>query len=129
MQRFPEKGDEKQVDEGEADNRPDKNRPERGFFIFQGYHFGIGEPFGRCSAEKGFEQEIIKEEDAKKEPAKIIVWIAPELHIPVPCLETEIGDRENNQGINKKIKGAGAVSDCSHSAKIGSGEWSVVSFL
>lgn len=129
MQGFPQKRNEKQVDDGEANERADKNGPDRRFFIGYSYHFGIGEPFGRCTAEKGFEQEIIDKQDTEKEPAEIVIGIAPELHIPVPCLETEIGDGENNEGIDQKIQGAGAVSYCSHCAKIGSGEWSVVSFL
>lgn len=129
MQRFPQNGDEKQVDDGEANERADKNSRYRSPFIVQIDHFGISEPFGRCTAEKGFKQEIIDKQDTEKEPAKIVIGIAPELHIPVPCLETEIGNGENNEGIDQKIQGAGAVSDCSHSAKIGSGEWSVVSFL
>ena len=122
MQRFPQKRDEKQIDDGEANERADQNRPDRRFFIAYGNHFGISEPFGRCTAEKGFEEEIIEKQDAEKEPAKIVIGIAPELHIPVPCLETEIGNGENDQGIDQKIQGAGAVSDCSHRAKIGSGE-------
>ncbi len=53
----------------------------------------------------------------------MIVRITPEFHIPVPSLETEIGQRKDDRGIDQKIQGTGAVANCSHAANVVNREW------
>lgn len=122
VQGSSEYGDEEQVDNGEPGKATYQDSGNRGSFAIQPHHFGIGEPFARRAGKNGFEQKIIDEQDPEKEPAEMIVRVAPELYIPVPPLETEISDRKDDRGIDQEIQCPGTVANCSHEAKIGSGE-------
>ena len=118
VQGFAEEGDEKQID----DRKPYKaaqqdaadTRPPACFID----HFGKTKPFAGCSGENGLEQGIVNEQCTEKEPAEIIISVAPISHVPVMCFVAVVCDNKNEQGIYQEIQDPGSVADRFHGAKV-----------
>ncbi len=61
VQWFFEKGNEKHVDDGEADQAAEQYFYKAWSFALPGYYFGIGEPFAGCTGKQSFKKSIIDE--------------------------------------------------------------------
>jgi hypothetical protein len=122
VQGFADERDKEHINNGKPYHASDQYAPNGRFFTSRIHHFGIAEPFAGRAGENSLKESIINKEDPRKEPAEIIGFISPIHHIPVPALETEIGQQENKESIRQEVQDPGAVANFSHAAKIVSGE-------
>ena len=122
VQCFSQKRHKEQIDDGESYQTSDNDLNQWRFFTWCGDNPCIGKPFSGCAGKKAFKKGIIDKQDPEKEPAKIIASVSPVHYIPVPAMIAEISEREDDEGVDKEIQGAGAVSYCFHEANLVSGE-------
>ena len=122
MQWFSDNGNKEQINQYHTGKAADENSHERSPSPLQVHHFRKRKPFSRGAGKKALKQQVIDKPDPKKEPAKIMGFVPPIHHIPVPAAKAEIRNGENDQCIDKEIQGTGAFANCFHRAKIVSGE-------
>jgi hypothetical protein len=122
VQGFSQKRDKEEINNGYTGKAAEEYAPDGGSSPLFVHHFGIAEPFGRCSLENNLKKTIVDKHHPEKYPPEIKIRVSPIPYLKHPKLIKCKCQDEDDQGVDKEIQYSGAFAYFSHTAKLVSSE-------